>query len=115
MSHYAPKRSQAPRVWLFIAAAVLALLFAETRSTGQRNSNLFLNGDSESVGGVVFVDGAYLGMIKTANNSGLSGGAFWCHLNNGPHLLEVRKPGYKTFFKQLDFKRQDYVGVTLEH
>jgi len=114
MGQYLPKRSQAPRVWLLISVAVLALLFCQTRSSGQRNSNLFLSGDSDSVGALVFIDGSQLGKIKTANNSGLSGGAFWCHLDNGYHLLEIKKPGYKTFAKQLDFKRQDYVGVILE-
>ncbi|MBP6746293.1 PEGA domain-containing protein, partial [bacterium] len=35
--------------------------------------------------------------------------------SNGYHLLEIKKPGYKTFSKSLDFKRQDYLGVSLEH
>ena len=112
---YLPKRSQAPKLWLIVAALVLAVIFAETRTSGQCNSNLFLNGDSESVGGIVYVDGTSLGKITSANNSGLSGGAFWCHLSNGYHLLEIKKPGYKTFSKSLDFKRQDYLGVSLEH
>jgi hypothetical protein len=111
---YVPKRSQAPRIWLLVTAIILTLLFAETRSRGQRNSNLFLNGDSASVGAYVFIDGANLGKIKTANNSGLSGGTFWCHLNNGLHLLEVKKPGYKTFSTMLNFNGQDYLGITLE-
>jgi hypothetical protein len=112
---YLPKRSQAPKLWLVVAAIVLLVIFAETRTSGQCNSNLFLNGDSESVGGIVYVDGTRLGKITSANNSGLSGGAFWCHLSNGYHLLEIKKPGYKTFSKSLDFKRQDYLGVSLEH
>lgn len=93
---------------------VLCILYAETRTTSRHNSNLFLNGDSESVGAAVYIDGSNLGLIKTANNSGLSGGAFRCHLKNGAHLLEVRKDGFKPYSAMVDFKGQEYIGVNLE-
>lgn len=111
---YAPRPARASQLWLTVALAVLGVLFAETRTSSRHNSNLFLNGDSESVGATVYIDGSNLGIIRSANNSGLSGGAFWCHLHNGPHFLEVRKDGFKTYSTMLDFKGQEYLGVNLE-
>lgn len=111
---YQPRPARASQLWLLVILAVLAVLFIETRSTSRHNSNLFLNGDSDSVGATVLIDGMSLGKIKSANNSGLSGGAFWCHLHNGPHLLEVRKNGFKSYSTLIDFKGQEYIGINLE-
>lgn len=110
----APRRSRPLLLWSVVATISLTIIFLQTRCNGKRNSNFFLNSDSASVGAYVFIDGTISGQVKRANNSGLSGGAFRCHLNNGRHLLEVRKPGYRTFQKALDFEGQDYLGLCLE-
>lgn len=109
-----PKKNNAPAIWFSIVLTVLMILFVETRGTGRRNTNFFVNGDSDSVGAEIFLNGAHIGRINIANNSGLSGGTFSCHLNNGSHNLEVRKPGFKTLSRVLEFNGQDYLGVNLE-
>ncbi len=109
-----PKKNNAPAIWFSIVLTVLMILFVETRGTGRRNTNFFVNGDSDSVGAEIFLNGTHIGRINIANNSGLSGGTFSCHLKNGSHNLEVRKPGFKTLSRVLEFNGQDYLGVNLE-
>lgn len=109
-----PKLSRAPRIWFLIVLLVLTTLFFETRGTGRRNTNFFLSGDSDAIGAEVFVDGMKLGKIANANNSGLSGGNFCCHISNGNHLLEIKKPGFITLSKTLNIAGQDYLSVDLE-
>lgn len=108
------RRNNAPAVWLAVVLSVLIVLFFQTRGNGRRNTNFFLSGDSEAVGAEIYLNGSKLGKIHIANNSGLSGGIFSCHMQDGTHSLEVRKPGFKTLSRVLEFKGQDYLGVILE-
>lgn len=108
------KKTRAPMIWFVVTLVVLSALFIETRGTGRRNTNFFVHGDSNTVGADVFLDGQKAGKIAIANNSGLSGGVFSCHLSSGAHLLEIKKPGFYVFTHPLMFKRQDYLGVELK-
>lgn len=109
-----PKETNPLILWSLISALALTALFLETRANTRGTSNFFIHGDSDSIGAYVFLDGKAIGRVKSANNSGLSGGTFWCHLDNGTHQLAIRKEGYQTFEKELDFKGQDYLGLNLE-
>ena len=108
------RRNNAPAIWLAVVISVLLVLFIQTRGNSRRNTNFFLSGDSEAVGAEIYLNGSRLGKMNIANNSGLSGGIFSCHLKDGTHSLEVRKPGFKTLSRVLEFKGQDYLGVILE-
>lgn len=109
-----PKSSRAMIIWLAVVITVLAVLWFETRDHSARNFNLFLSGEADTVGSEVFIDGKKLGQMVESGNSGLGGGAFWTHLNDGPHVIEVRKPEFATFSKQINMKREDYIAVSLK-
>ncbi len=109
-----PKSSRAMVIWMGIVIAVLAVLWFETRHNVGHNFNLFLSGEADTVGSDVFVDGKKLGAMQASGNSGLGGGAFWTHVNDGPHLIEVRKPEFAPFSKEINMKREDYIGVSLK-
>lgn len=106
--------NKAPTLFLSLLVTVLGALFLETRGPLKRNTNFYLAGDSDVVGAEIFMDGSHKGKIKIASNSGLSGGVFHCHLSNGTHQLEIRKPGFKTVSLVLNFRGQDYLGINLE-
>ncbi len=108
-----PKRSGATKLWLTVVVSVLVVLWWQTRSQLSAAYNLFLNGDSSAVGAEVSIDGMAKGKMSQPLNSGLGGAVFYAQLKNGHHVLEVKKPGYKTFRKEIDMKTKDYVGVDL--
>lgn len=109
-----PKSSRAVKIWIALVIVVLTVLWFETRHNVGHNFNLFLSGEADTVGSEVFVDGKRLGVMAASGNSGLGGGSFWAHVNDGPHLIEVRKPEFATFSKQINMKREDYIGVSLK-
>lgn len=109
-----PKSSRAMIIWMALVAVVLAVLWFETRHNVGHNFNLFLSGEADVVGSEVFVDGKKLGVMVASGNSGLGGGAFWTRIDDGPHVIEVRKPEFATFSKSINMKREDYIGVSLK-
>jgi len=109
-----PKSSRAIVIWLGVVIVVLSVLWFETRHNVGHSFNLFLSGEADTVGSEVFVDGKKFGVMVASGNSGLGGGAFWTHVNDGPHVIEVRKQDFGTFSKQINMKREDYIGVSLK-
>ncbi|MBX9878867.1 MAG: hypothetical protein K2Y22_10460 [Candidatus Obscuribacterales bacterium] len=109
-----PKSSRALKIWIALVVVVLAVLWLETRHNVGQNFNLFLSGEADTVGSEVFVDGKKVGAMVASEDSGLGGGAFWTHINDGPHLIEVRKAEFTTFSKQINMRREDYIGVNLK-
>lgn len=109
-----PKSSRAVKIWIALVVVVLAVLWFETRQNVGQSFNLFLSGEADTVGSEVFVDGKKVGAMVASGDSGLGGGAFWTRINDGPHLIEVRKAEFITFSKQINMRREDYIGVNLK-
>lgn len=107
------KRSNATKLWLGIVMSVLVVLWWQTHNQPSTGYNVFLNGDSQAVGAEVAIDGTTSGTMSRSQNSGLGGAIFYARLPNGHHLVEVKKPGYKTFRKEIDLRTKDYVSVEL--
>ena len=83
-------------------------------SQQQGGSNFFIGTDSQADGAEVIVDGKKLGTIASVRGSGIGGGAFWGHLTRGKHRVEVSKPGYKPFTKEIEMQGEEYMGVDLQ-
>lgn len=109
-----PKSSPAARWWLGILAVVLILLFLETKGTRDAGSNFLITTNQEAQGAEVIVDGQKLGVVGTSKSSGLGGGAFWAHLTRGKHTVELRKPEFEPFSKELEMHGEAYMGVDLK-
>lgn len=108
------KQSNASRVWLAVVTSVLLLLWWQTRNPTSSRFNFFLNGDSVAVGAAVLIDGKVVGRMTAPATSGLGGAAFYTDLTDGRHVVEVRKPGYKPFKKEIDMATKGYVSVELQ-
>ncbi|HEY9869334.1 MAG TPA: PEGA domain-containing protein [Candidatus Obscuribacterales bacterium] len=108
------KQSNATRVWLAVVMSVLLLIWWQTRNPTSSRFNFFLNGDSVAVGAAVLIDGTVAGRMTAPPNSGLGGAAFYTDLADGRHVVEVRKPGYKSFRKEIDMQTKGYVSVELQ-
>ena len=108
------KRFHASRIWLSISAVVLLLLWLETRNQSSSSYNLFLNGDSQSLGAEVWIDGTRLGEMGRSGGEGLGGAVFYGHVENGQHHIEIRKAGFKPFVSSLDMIGEDYLSVDLK-
>ncbi len=111
---FTPKSSSATKWWLGILLLVLVALFLETRTRHNAGSNFLVNTNNEAMGAEVIVDGQRLGTVGTAQNSGIGGGAFWGHLTRGRHVVELRKPGYLPFSKDVDMRGEAFLGVDLK-
>jgi hypothetical protein len=107
-------QSPANRVWLGVFVIVTIVLFAQTRGPKEASYNLILEGNPESIGASVYLDGQNVGSLKNSTASGLEGAIYWGKAANGEHLLEVKKPNYKTFSKQFDMHCEEYLSVDLE-
>jgi hypothetical protein len=108
------KQSNATKLWLAVVTSVLLLLWWQTRNPTSSRFNFFLNGDSVAVGAAVLIDGKMAGRMTAPANSGLGGAAFYTDLTDGRHVVEVRKPGYKSFRKEIDMQTKGYVSVELQ-
>jgi len=107
------KPAGATKLWLAVIVSVLVVLWWQTRSQTSASYNLFLNGDSSAIGADVSIDGTAAGKMSQSLSSGLGGAIFYAHLHDGHHVLEVKKPGYQTFRKEIDMQTKDYVGLEL--
>lgn len=110
---FTPKPSYAVQMWFGILVVVLTALFLETRHPSDSGSNFLINSNPDGVGAEVIVDGQKLGTVGDAKKSGLGGGAFWAHLTRGKHIVELRKPGYVPYSKELEMHGEAYLGVDL--
>lgn len=108
------KSSRAVYLWAALICAVLILLWFETGHKPANNNNLLLSGEAQTVGATVFIDGENVGAMVDSNQSGVDGSAFYWHVNDGKHVIEVKKDGYDSFHKDIDLRSQGYVGVELK-
>ncbi len=107
------RRSRALRVWLAVVVSVLFLLWLETDKGPHRTYNLYLSGDSGLVGSRVVIDGQPAGVMSHAGGTGLGGALFYGKLKNGPHEIEVRRPGFQPFVRKIDMHGEYYTSVDL--
>ncbi len=112
--NYQAKQSAANKIWCCVLIAVLAILFMQTRGGKLASYNLVIGADAQSIGAQVFLDGELVGTISQNLDSGSEGGIFWTQAANGPHLIEVKKPRYRTFSRRIDLDREAYIGVDLQ-
>ena len=108
------KRSQAVKLWFAVLIGVLALMYWETLNRPGAEYNLVVQANSEAVGAKVIIDGQERGVINAADRDDIGGACFRDKLPRGQHLLEVRKPGFKTFSETVAMKQEAFVGVDLQ-
>lgn len=101
------------KVWLLIVFVVLCLLWLETRNNANRDFNLLLNGDSDTIDAQVFIDGKPSGTMTRSSGSDLGGGVFWIKVADGRHVVDVQKKGFKLFRQWITVRGQAYLGVEL--
>jgi hypothetical protein len=114
------KTSRAWFVFLAITVAVLFMLWFESNSKSSvnglvENDNLLLNGDANTIGAYVVIDGKNVGVMTKSNEAGVDGCALRTHLADGKHVIEVAKQGFDSFRKEIDLQRQAYVGIELKN
>ena len=107
------KPSKATFLWFAVLVAVLLLLFTETRSTKTAKLNLLINGNAESAGATVYINGSPKGTLQNLADAELGGTGFWTHLPDGPYSIEIRKPGFKAFNTNIDLNTLSFVAVDL--
>lgn len=108
------RRSRALKIWLAVTASVLFVLWLETDKGPHRSYNLYLSGDSGLVGAQVIVDGTAAGIMSHAGGNGLGGALFYGNLSNGPHRIEVRRPGFEPFIHDIQMHGEYYTNVDLK-
>jgi hypothetical protein len=109
----AAKPSKATIVWFAVLVAVLLLLFTETRSTKTSKLNLLINGNSESAGATVYINGSAKGTLQNLADADLGGTGFWTNLPDGQYSIEIRKPGFTPFKTNIDLNTLSFVAVNL--
>jgi len=107
------KPSKAGILWFAVLVAVLLLLFIETRSAKSAKLNLLINGNAESAGATVFINGSEKGTLQNLADANLGGTGFWTNLPDGQYSIEVRKPGFKTFKTDIDLNTLSFVSVDM--
>ncbi len=63
------------------------------------------------IGADVLIDHEKVGTIKKEETGGLGGGAFRILLSPGHHVIEVKKPDFKDFSRDVDMKKELYFEV----
>jgi hypothetical protein len=100
--------------WFGILILVLVVLFLETRGEDYAGCNFFVSTDSDSEGAQVIVDGKKLGVVSGAHSAGIGGGAFWGYLTRGKHVIQLVKPAFEPFSKEIVVQGEAYLGVDLK-
>jgi hypothetical protein len=107
------KTSKATILWFAVLIAVLLLLFAETRSTITGRLNLSINGNAESAGATVYINGSPKGTLQNLADADLGGTGFSTHLPDGKYSIEIRKAGFNPFRTDIDLNTLSFVAVDL--
>lgn len=111
---FQPKQSRANKLWLLILIVVLVVLFFEMHGNSRSNYNCCISTDTDSIGAEVFIDHQKVGTIAKDESGGLGGGAYRCLLSSGHHLIEIKKPDYKTYSREVDMRKEQYIEADLE-
>jgi len=96
-----------------VLVVVLVALFLETHSTKTPKLNLLINGNTESAGATVYINGAAEGTLQILADADLGGTGFWTNLPDGKYAIEIRKPGFKNFDTNIDLNTLAFVSVDL--
>jgi len=107
------KPSKAKILWFAVLVAVLLLMFAETRSAQTAKLNLLINGNAESAGATVYINGLEKGTLQNLADADVGGTGFWTHLPDGKYSIEIRKPGFNSFKTDIDLNTLSFVAVDL--
>jgi hypothetical protein len=110
---FQPKPSRANSLWVLVFLTVLGVLFCEMSGSTRHNFNCCISASSELIGADVFIDHQKVGSIAKEEAGGLGGGAFRILLPSGHHLVEVKKPDYKDFSRDVDMKKELYIEANL--
>jgi hypothetical protein len=107
------KRWNATILWFVVLFVVLALLFWETRSPKISRLNLSINGNPDSAGATVYVDGFPKGTLQNFTDADSGGTGFWTYLPDGKYTISIRKPGFDEFKKDINLNTLGFVSVDL--
>src|SRR3990167_6493142 len=107
------RRSKAHWTWLGVVFLVLSMLWLETRNASVTGHNFMIGGTSEAVGAEVWIDGQKVGLMAGATQQQLAGALFYTYLGNGPHEIELRKAGFKTFLSKIELQTEGYLNADL--
>jgi hypothetical protein len=107
-------RPSKARIWWFVVLIVVLLaLLGETRSTKTAKLNLLINGNTESAGATVYINGSAKGTLQILADADLGGTGFWTDLPDGKYSIEIRKPGFNDFKTNIDLNTLAFVAVDL--
>jgi hypothetical protein len=109
----ATKRWNATILWFVVLFVVLALLFAETRSSKTSRLNLSINGNPDSAGATVYVNGSPTGTLQSLTDADSGGTGFWTYLPDGKYTISVHKPGFNEFKTEIDLNTLGFISVDL--
>jgi hypothetical protein len=109
-----PKESWAIRVWLVVVALVLVTLWVQTKSA-PTVYNFLIEADREAVGATIALDGNAIGTIDEISENGIRLYAYRGRIIDGNHSVQVSKPGFKAFQKNIDFSGVHYLKIRLLH
>lgn len=107
-----PNPSPATRIWFAVVALVLAALWFNTQ-TPTESVNFFVEGNNDSEGAEVRIDGSRAGDMQRADQNGVRIVALRCKVSDGKHTIEVIKPGFSSFKTTVNVHGEDYVNVRL--
>jgi hypothetical protein len=110
-----PKPSQAVPLWLAVIALVLVVLFLEMHGNSVTSYNLLIEGNRESEGADVFVDGQRAGRLDSQPQMGMTQIACRLSLANGTHTIAVKKSGLKDFAADVAMHGAGYLFVNLSN
>lgn len=109
----AVRNSRAIPIWLAVIALVLIALFLQTR-TQITSYNFLIEGNGQTDGATVSVDGRPSGVMRTLNEGGVSTTGLRLHLSDGTHQVVVSKSGFQPQTATVVVKGEDFLGIQLK-
>ena len=106
---FQPRPSRANSLWVIVLLVVLGVLYCEMSGSVRHNFNCCISASAELIGADVLIDHEKVGTIKKEETGGLGGGAFRILLSPGHHVIEVKKPDFKDFSREVDMKKELYL------
>jgi len=88
-------------------------MYLETRDEHIRDFNFLVEANAEAEGAKVFVDGKERGVLTASDRDDVGGANFRDRLKSGTHLIEIRKPGYKSIRQTIPMHLEAFLGVEL--
>jgi hypothetical protein len=106
---FQPRASRANNLWVIVLLVVLGVLYCEMSGSVRHNFNCCVSASADLIGADVLIDHEKVGTIKKEESGGLGGGAFRILLSPGHHLIEVKKPDFKDFSRDVEMKKELYL------